>query len=94
MTKNTIFTLEDSIEAYKTEVATALSEQRSPKPIYIGEHGEAQAVILSIPLMEELLGQLEDTLQAPILADRIAAGNARPLDQLAEELGLSKSDFQ
>ena len=94
MTKNKIFTLDDSIEAYKTEVAVALSEQRLPLPIYIGEHGKPQAVIVSALLMDELLGHLEDAVEAPILAARVAAGNARPLDQLAEELGLSKSDFQ
>jgi len=49
---------------------------------------------VSALLMDELLGHLEDAVEAPILAARVAEGNARPLDQLAEELGLSKSDFQ
>lgn len=94
MTKNKIFTLEDAIDAYKTEIAAALSEQRPQRPIYIGEHGKPEALIVSALLMDELLGHLEDAVEAPVLGSRIAAGNARPLDQLAEELGLSKSDFQ
>ena len=38
--------------------------------------------------------KLEATDLATLITARVAAGDARPLDELAESLGLNKSDFQ
>ena len=94
MDKNKIVPLKDAVDAFKLEVAAALAESRVPGPIYIGDEGTAQAVIVPAVLMDELLERVEATDLATLITARVAAGDARPLDELAESLGLNKSDFQ
>lgn len=94
MIKNKIIPLKDAVDAFKLEVAAALAESRMPGPIYIGDKGTAQAVIVPAVLMDELLERLEDADLADLITARKAAGDSKPLDELAESLGLDKSDYQ
>ncbi len=94
MTKNKLVPLKDAVDAFNLEVAAALAESRMPKPIYLGDKAETEAVLVPAGLMEELLGRLEDADLADLITARKSAGDSRPLDELAESLGLDKSDYQ
>lgn len=94
MTEKRIVPLDDAIDELKREVEAALTEGRLPLPIRIGENGRVQAVIVDSALMEELLTHLDNLEIESLVRDRTAAGKSKPLDQLAEKLGLPKSEYR
>lgn len=76
----------------RDELPNALKRFRaegvSAEPLIFGSHRKPEAAVIPFELYEELLPLVEDILIARAARERIAAGPAVPLSDIAERAGI------
>lgn len=85
-----------------TEARTALPEALRrfrlegalARPIVFGGHRRAEGVVIPFELYAELLPVIEDLEIAHLVRERSAAGNASPLADIADSLGLDPDNYR
>lgn len=83
--------------AARDELPKALKRFRaeggSAAPLIFGAHRRPEAVVIPFELYSQLLPAIEELEIARLVRDRSQAGEARPLSELAEHLGLNPADY-
>lgn len=64
------------------------SEGAAAEPLIFGSHRKPEGVVIPFELYEEVLPLVEDILIARTARERIAAGPALPLSDIAARLGV------
>lgn len=64
------------------------------EPLIFGAHRKPEAVVIPFDLYSQLLPAIEELEIARIVRERSAAGEARPLSEVAEGLGLDPADYR
>lgn len=69
------------------------AEGESSAPLIFGAHRKPEAVVIPFDLYSQLLPAIEEIEIAKLVRERTQAGEARPLSELAEQLGLDPADY-
>ncbi|ALJ19092.1 hypothetical protein [Microbacterium sp. No. 7] len=69
------------------------AEGESAAPLIFGAHRKPEAVVIPFELYSQLLPAIEEIEIAKLVRERSAAGEARPLSELAEQIGLNPADY-
>lgn len=69
------------------------AEGESSAPLIFGAHRKPEAVVIPFDLYSQLLPAIEEIEIAKLVRERSQAGEARPLSELAEQLGLDPADY-
>lgn len=69
------------------------SEGGSAIPLIFGAHRKPEAVVIPFELYSQLLPAIEELEIARLVRERSEAGEARPLSELADRLGLNPDDY-
>ncbi|MFC4245087.1 hypothetical protein ACFOYW_17095 [Gryllotalpicola reticulitermitis] len=82
----------------RTELPKALArfraESAAAQPLIFGSHRKPEAVVIPFELYTSLLPAIEELEIAQLVRERSAEGPARPLSELATEVGLDPNDYQ
>lgn len=70
---------------------TFRAQHASATPVVVGAHRKPEAAIIPIELFEEILPLLEDLEIARQTRERMSAGPAEPIDDLAAQYGVDFS---
>lgn len=89
----TVYSSREARDEVPAALARFRKEGARSKPVVIGAHRKAEAVVLPYALYEQLLPAIEDLEIAEIVRERTAAGPAESLAPLAASLGLDPADF-
>lgn len=61
-------------------------------PLIFGAHRKPEAVVIPYSLYREIIPLLEDIEIARVARERISAGGATPIDDLADSVGIDLSE--
>lgn len=78
--------LPKALRRFRTEGAAA-------EPVIFGAHRRAEAVVIPFDLYSQLLPAIEEIEIAALVRERSQAGEATPLSELAESIGLNPADY-
>lgn len=89
-----VFTSHAAREQLPSTLKRFRDEGISAEPLVFGPHRKAEAVVIPFELYSKLLPAIEEIEIAELIRERSAAGDATPLSDLAESIGLDPTDYQ
>ncbi|MFT4135508.1 hypothetical protein [Microbacterium sp.] len=69
------------------------AEGQSAAPLIFGAHRKPEAVVIPFDLYSQLIPAIEELEIARVVRERSQVGEARPLSEVAEQLGLDPADY-